>query len=62
MGHACLPAGVRVLRDMCGVQALGFGAPEVGGLASYPKLVQPQTSKSSATKVGTELVEAPQPR
>jgi len=30
MGHACLPAGVRVLRDVCGVQALGLGAPEVG--------------------------------
>ena len=30
MGHACLPAGVRVLRDVCGFQALGLGAPEVG--------------------------------
>ena len=26
----CLPAGVRVLRDVCGVQAVGLGAPEVG--------------------------------
>ena len=35
MGHACLPAGVRVLRDMCRVQAVGLGAPEVGGNAGH---------------------------